>query len=92
MVSHADGTIIVYDKDREDPTGPVAKGSDLDSEASAEAMLNEWEPLEKMLVTPGMPGMNGSGGDKGPKGKTLNNPVSHWRVSRKAIQCESELL
>ena len=100
LVSHADGTIIVYDKEREDgtftpqdpsagvPASPVVSSPDngyMQGNASG-----EWNPLDNILVTmpPWHPvtvgSMNGGGG-KGEKDKVAKNPVSHWRVSRKGI-------
>lgn len=120
MVSHADGTLIIYDREREDslfvprdpganpilsaaaipnapngtvsntldpslnpnaPSHPGKSGSSLGSDAGE---AEEWRPLEEILVTPGPSG----GGVPAGKERVLKNPVSHWRVSRKSINCE----
>ncbi|KAF9074715.1 WD40-repeat-containing domain protein [Rhodocollybia butyracea] len=92
LASHADGTIVVYDRDREDgafvPTQPGL----------------EWDPRESIFVTipPWHPGTShdGEGGHSGAldislslsenttnksekSDKSIKNPVSHWRVSPK---------
>lgn len=97
MVSHKDGSIIVYDKEREDstfaPRNPAAasKTHDVDnpsnlaprtSEDAFSTESTEWDSRGEMLVTPGPSGLALPGGSKE---KILKNPVSHWRVSRKAI-------
>lgn len=86
-MSHADGTIIVYDKDREDgtftPQDPDTSPaySDSDSENSGAG----WNPRESMFVS--MPPWHPASGPgiKPEKDKAVKNPVSHWRVSRRAI-------
>lgn len=93
LVSHADGTIIVYDKEREDgaftPNDPNAPPSDvLDSLQPSTA--KEWNPLDRIFVTmppwhPVTVGANTLSGAKPEKEKTAKNPVSHWRVSKKVI-------
>ncbi|KAF8912006.1 WD40 repeat-like protein [Gymnopilus junonius] len=97
LVSHADGTIIVYDKDREDgsftpqdPSSPLADGINLMSPAN-DGSPQEWDPLDNILVTmpPWHPmtssanALNASG--KAEKEKTVKNPVSHWRISRQSV-------
>lgn len=105
MVSHADGSIIVYDKEREDsnftPRDPNAvlsnadPGYDNSSDSSkhrsgycVHARSTGDSPLLcDMVVTPG-PSDNLSGGSVlgvSTKDKALKNPISHWKVSRKAI-------
>ena len=99
LVSHADGTIIVYDKEREDgsftphdpslmPPTPV-EISTLPSSQDP-VPQGEWNPLDNIFVTmpPWHPvasgsGVNGAG--KLDKEKTAKNPVSHWRVSRRSV-------
>jgi len=98
LVSHADGTIIIYDKEREDgvfipqyPKPPMASpplesGSPSTSQDTSSA--TEWNPLDNMLVTapPWHPGTGGAGnGGKPDREKTAKNPVSHWRVSRRSL-------
>ncbi|KDQ07244.1 hypothetical protein BOTBODRAFT_149285 [Botryobasidium botryosum FD-172 SS1] len=72
LVSHADGTMIVYDIEREDGSsfkprdpGPSSTSGTADSNSgSAEgSALPGWNPLEEMLVTSGTGGgNNGEGG------------------------------
>ncbi|VDC06671.1 unnamed protein product [Peniophora sp. CBMAI 1063] len=84
LASHADGTIIVYDKDRDDGAfTPGAPRADGDAEG-------EWNPLDSMFVTmpPWHPvGAAASGGEgkKEKADKAPRNPVSHWKVSKRAI-------
>ncbi|KAF8319334.1 WD40 repeat-like protein [Clavulina sp. PMI_390] len=130
IVAHADGTIIVYDREREDctfvprdpgvnpislassipnaPNGmipnladpshnpnlgstaaPGGAGAALGSNGTPSSPTHssetfEWHPLEEMLVTPGPSGLVSTG-----KEKTLKNPISHWRLSRKPINAFS---
>lgn len=98
LVSHADGTIVVYDKEREDgvfaPQEPGAPSesnpaSPVEGTASGSSM-GEWDPLDSIFVTmpPWHPVAAGgviSSGGKQDKDKTAKNPVSHWKVSRKNI-------
>ncbi|KAJ7481231.1 catabolite repression protein creC [Mycena galericulata] len=67
LVAHADGTVIVYDKEREDGT--------------------EWDPIDSIFVTmPPWHPVSGAGvGTPGKVDKVAKNPVSHWRVSRRAV-------
>lgn len=97
LVSHADGTIIVYDKEREDgtftPQEPSSGGTTPFTPSTDNGYMQgntpgEWNPLDNIFVTmppwhPVTVGMNGGG--KGDKDKVAKNPVSHWRVSRKSI-------
>jgi len=95
LASYADGTMVVYDRDREDgpftprePHGPSAMPSPLPSPAGPRSngslggsnghLLQEarWDPLYDMFVT-----SNQVTGNE----KSLKNPVSHWRVSKKRI-------
>ena len=96
LVSHADGTIIVYDKERVDgaftphePGTSPPSTSPLDAISTTDSQ-GEWNPLDSIFVT--MPPwhpvtMSGSAplGAKPDKEKTAKNPVSHWRVSRRSI-------
>ncbi|KAH9852675.1 WD40 repeat-like protein [Lenzites betulinus] len=96
LVSHADGTIIVYDKEREDGAfTPQEPGSSsptvfpLDGMSSSSSQ-GEWNPLDSIFVTmpPWHPVTAGGPippGAKAEKEKTAKNPVSHWRVSRRSI-------
>ncbi|KAF8891256.1 catabolite repression protein creC [Infundibulicybe gibba] len=81
LVSHADGTIIVYDIERDDgtftPQDPV--GTPIDTEGSLSpnppSSNQDWDPMDNIFVT--MPPWHPE--------KTAKNPVSHWRVSRRSI-------
>ncbi|KAF9019384.1 WD40 repeat-like protein [Hymenopellis radicata] len=73
LVSHADGTIIVYDKERDDGT----------FKAEDPSSSKEWDPVDNIFVT--MPPWHPVSGLKTEKEKAVKNPVSHWRVSRKSI-------
>ncbi|KAF8349185.1 WD40-repeat-containing domain protein [Amanita rubescens] len=76
LVSHADGTIIAYDKERED-------GAFIPPPCDA----HQWDPTDSIVVT--MPSwhpvMSGNHSDKTEKEKVAKNPVSHWRVSHRKI-------
>ncbi|KAJ7583068.1 catabolite repression protein creC [Mycena floridula] len=84
LVSHADGTVIVYDKERSDgtfvPQDPVGATDSEDGTSQ-----KEWDPLENIFVT--MPPWHPVAGAPGKpdKDKAIKNPVSHWRVSRRSI-------
>lgn len=104
-MSHADGTIIVYDREREDGTftpqdptstafpaaAPSATGaSALPSSAGTSTPPGsgriEWNPLHNIFVTmPPWHPVIGGGNGKTEKDKTVKNPVSHWRVSRRSV-------
>ena len=102
LVSHADGTIIVYDKEREDgaftpqePGTSPPSSSPLDAMSTADSQ-GEWNPLDSIFVTmpPWHPVALGGSvplGAKPEKEKTAKNPVSHWRVSRRSIVGECHL-
>lgn len=91
-----DGTIIVYDKEREDgaftPQEPTSSSSNgttsLDSNGNPESSSpGEWNPLDSIFVTmpPWHPVTSVSGGGNREKEKVAKNPVSHWKVSKKSI-------
>ncbi|PFH54182.1 hypothetical protein AMATHDRAFT_465 [Amanita thiersii Skay4041] len=93
LVSHADGTIVAYDKEREDG---VFTAQDPDSSVHGESSLEdsashkEWDPTDNVVVTmpPWHPVMSVQAVQtpgKPDKDKTAKNPVSHWRVSRRSI-------
>jgi len=96
LVSHADGTIVVYDKEREDgafvpqePGVSMPSSSPYDG-ASSGPSQTEWDPLDSIFVTmppwhPVTAGGGISGGSRSDKDKTAKNPVSHWKVSRRSI-------
>ena len=100
-MSHADGTIVVYDKEREDgvftaqaPTASLASpprpstSDPTPSEGSSPA--GEWNPVDSIFVTiPPWHPVNAagaqSGGGKGDRDKATKNPVSHWKVSKRGV-------
>lgn len=100
IVAHADGTIIVWDKERDDGTftpsdpdvlpPPGPDGIPVDDVIRDAG--GEWNPLQSIFVSmpPWHPAnlaaaaLTGAGG-KSEKEKTAKNPVSHWRVARRAI-------
>ncbi|KAF5357826.1 hypothetical protein D9756_001386 [Leucocoprinus leucothites] len=99
LVSHADGTIVVYDKERDDgsfsPQDPNSGQSDINgtpiSEEAATQLQRDWDPTDNIFVTmpPWHPvttnGTNLNVPGKSDKEKVVKNPVSHWRISRKAV-------
>ncbi|TFY70270.1 hypothetical protein EVG20_g2740 [Dentipellis fragilis] len=104
LVSHADGSIIVYDKEREDgsftpqqPTPPPSTTGIPPSPSTPDASARqEWNHLDSIFVTmppwhpaQALSGAAGTGG-RGEKDKTAKNPVSHWKVSKRSILAEHE--
>jgi hypothetical protein len=101
LVSHADGTMMVYDKERDDgtftPQEPHAaipsSGTDNNgsSSSSQDAIAQrEWNPLDNIFVTmPPWHPVTSVGlsvpSGKPEKDKIVKNPVSHWRVSRRSV-------
>ncbi|CCM00002.1 uncharacterized protein FIBRA_02027 [Fibroporia radiculosa] len=96
LVSHANGTIVVYDKEREDgifvPQEPssVTYSSSSSNGAPSTSSPGEWDSLDSIFVTmppwhPVTAGGTFTGGGKSDKEKTAKNPVSHWKVSRRTI-------
>jgi hypothetical protein len=95
LASHADGTIVIYDKERDDgvfapqePVGRLLNVNGTPTLSSEEGTLQrEWDPTDTIFVTmpPWHPVMSGSGLGKADKEKAVKNPVSHWRVSRRGI-------
>ncbi|KAG2366041.1 WD40-repeat-containing domain protein [Suillus spraguei] len=90
LVSHADGTIIVYDKEREDGlfTASVPNGLTNTPHITINAhhvspISGEWDPLSTMFVTP--PPWHPEATGKGEKGVVAKNPVSHWRLCRRGV-------
>lgn len=93
LVSHADGTIVVYDKERgdgvftpQDPnTAPQPSLSDPSPSTSDSDPPASWDPHDNIFVTmpPWHPVASGTG--KPDKDKAVKNPVSHWRVSKRSI-------
>jgi hypothetical protein len=91
LAAHADGTIIVYDKERDDglfraqDPDAGAGTSDSDSDASGPG----WNARESLFVSmpPWHPGAGvGARPEKDKdKDKAVKNPVSHWRVARRAV-------
>ncbi|KAJ3786895.1 WD40 repeat-like protein [Lentinula aff. detonsa] len=79
LVSHADGTIVVYDRDREDgtfgPREPIGTGG---------IGGDDWDPTDSIFVTipPWHPAAHHGDLDVSDKSeKFIKNPVSHWRVA-----------
>ena len=99
LVSHADGTIVVYDKDREDgvftPQAPTASLASLTNDPAptspeASSSAGEWNPLDSIFVTiPPWHPVNSAGaqagGGRGDRDKAAKNPVSHWKVSKRGV-------
>ncbi|KAG6808504.1 hypothetical protein H0H92_003931 [Tricholoma furcatifolium] len=100
LVSHADGTIVVYDKERDDgtfvPQDPVGRSQDPTGASTSPSpsedgsFQREWDPTDSIFVTmpPWHPVTSGGGitsNGKPDKEKAVKNPVSHWRVSRRGI-------
>ncbi|OAX44596.1 WD40 repeat-like protein [Rhizopogon vinicolor AM-OR11-026] len=92
LVSHADGTIIVYDKEREDglftanvPIGLTNTIPHLNTNVNAPASPtgDGWDPLSSIFVTP--PPWHPEAAGRGEKGVVAKNPVSHWRLSRRSV-------
>ncbi|TFK76252.1 catabolite repression protein creC [Pluteus cervinus] len=95
LASHVDGTIIVYDNQREDgaftPQQPT--GSSLDptgTTPSEDSSNKEWDPFDNIFVTmppwhPVSSASNIGGAGRGEKEKAVKNPVSHWRLSKKSV-------
>ncbi|KAJ6618811.1 WD40-repeat-containing domain protein [Mycena sp. CBHHK59/15] len=83
LVAHADGTIIVYDKERDDGTFTPQ-----DPNVAPTDSPKEWDPIDSIFVTmpPWHPVSSGAGlTAPGKVEKVAKNPVSHWRVSRRAV-------
>ncbi|KAF8969786.1 WD40-repeat-containing domain protein [Flammula alnicola] len=98
LVSHADGTIIVYDKEREDgtftpqdPNTPSPNDANGSLSPNTEGTSQEWDPLDNIFVTmPPWHPVTATGGGistagKSDKEKAAKNPVSHWRLSRQSV-------
>ncbi|PPQ77504.1 hypothetical protein CVT25_011301 [Psilocybe cyanescens] len=98
LVSHADGTIIVYDKEREDgaftPQDPNLATNDMPSNymtSPTDGITQEWDPVDNIFVTmpPWHPVTSGGGAlnaaGKSDKEKAAKNPVSHWRLSKQSV-------
>ncbi|KAJ7074171.1 catabolite repression protein creC [Mycena amicta] len=89
LVAHADGTIIVYDKDREDgsftPQDPSRATTELLPDGQRTS--KEWDPIDSIFVTmpPWHPVSSGTGPVVSKVDKVPKNPVSHWRVSRRSV-------
>jgi hypothetical protein len=94
MTSHADGTIIMWNKDREDwsgfvprPSYPIRSGSgkenvDVDGEEGREKVGGaEGRDMDMVVTRP-------AAVDKKGVGTSKFNPVRHWRVSSKALAGE----
>lgn len=101
--SHADGTMITWDRDREDWSGFVPNAATNGVGVSSNGNGNHFGK-ENRLGSEGSlapvkreaPAGEGdivvtrpSGTDKKGVSTTKFNPVSHWAVSKKAVKCES---
>ncbi|KAF7778567.1 hypothetical protein Agabi119p4_2912 [Agaricus bisporus var. burnettii] len=94
LVSHADGTIVVYDKEREDgtfsPQEPTGASTSLDVNEDS-APQRDWDPTDNIFVTmpPWHPVTTGGAinvaGKPDKDAKVAKNPVSHWRIARKGV-------
>ncbi|KAI0818973.1 WD40-repeat-containing domain protein [Irpex lacteus] len=95
LVAHADGTMVLYDKEREDGTFTPKEPPTMELQTrvlngteSPSSQDGVWNPLDAIYVTmpPWHPAAIASPqpGSKD-KDKTPKNPVSHWRVSKKKI-------
>ncbi|KAG9226594.1 hypothetical protein CCMSSC00406_0006181 [Pleurotus cornucopiae] len=85
LVAHADGTIIIYDKERDDGSITPRNHAQASTDANGDAP-KPWNPLNEIFVT--MPPWHptaGIGSGKNDKDRAVKNPVSHWRVSNKSV-------
>ncbi|KAK0463809.1 WD40-repeat-containing domain protein [Desarmillaria tabescens] len=96
LVSHADGTIVVYDRERDDgtfkPQEPVVQsgssGSGSLPSSDDNTSQKDWDPIDNIFVTipPWHPVTGGAGlKNEREREKAVKNPVSHWKVSRKSV-------
>ena len=80
LASHADGTIIVYDTERED-------------DPNFQATSSTWDSLEEIKVTRPGSSVEDTGNEREREREMAfamsRNPVSHWRVASKSIVGES---
>ncbi|KAG2350131.1 WD40 repeat-like protein [Suillus weaverae] len=86
LVSHADGTIIVYDKEREDGLFTATIPNALTNAPHMHPttpVSDQWDPLSTMFVTP--PPWHPEAIGRGEKGVVAKNPVSHWRLCRRGV-------
>lgn len=90
LVSHADGTIIVYDKEREDglftasiPNGLTNTPHITINTHHPSPISDGWDPLSSIFVTP--PPWHPEATGRGEKGMVAKNPVSHWRLCRRGV-------
>lgn len=97
MTSHADGTIVLWNKDREDWSGFVPRPSNPSSnfvgKENWDNIEGGGEGKEKMRGAEGRDGdivvTRPAAVDKKGVGTSKFNPVRHWRVSTKALTGES---
>ncbi|TFK30213.1 WD40 repeat-like protein [Coprinopsis marcescibilis] len=93
LVSHADGTVVIYDKEREDgafaPHDPFAPPPEINGSNSEDGgSQKEWDPRDNIFVSmpPWHPGSSGGTlNGQNSKDKTAKNPVSHWRVCSRSV-------
>lgn len=95
LTSHADGCVLVWDKDREDTTAFVAPPPPPEdpsttsprakaTESPDGATLLPAHAMDMMVTRPNLPPVTENTKKRG-SAAVAANPVSHWRVSRKAV-------
>ncbi|KAF8511148.1 WD40-repeat-containing domain protein [Hysterangium stoloniferum] len=75
IVSYTDGSIVIYDKEREDGTFTPQSPRSTENLGDYGAP-GEWNPNEEMFVS--MPPWH-------PADKTGKNPISHWKLSTMSV-------
>ncbi|KAG7448140.1 WD40 repeat-like protein [Guyanagaster necrorhizus] len=96
LASHADGTIVVYDRERDDgtfkPQEPIAQsgssGSGSLPSSDDSTSQKDWDPMDNIFVTipPWHPVTGGAGlKNEREREKAVKNPVSHWKISKKSV-------
>lgn len=94
LVAHADGTVIAYDRDREDgpfvPQEPSQSSTTASSSTNGSGSLSnsshgEWNPLDSIFVS--LPPWHpvSVANSTGKSDRSAKNPVSHWRVSKRSV-------
>ncbi|KAG1761154.1 hypothetical protein EDD22DRAFT_986565 [Suillus occidentalis] len=90
LVSHANRTIIVYDKERDHGLFTASIPNGLTNTPHINVNVHHtspvsdgWDPLSTMFVTP--PPWHPEATGRGEKGVVAKNPVSHWRLCRRGV-------
>lgn len=86
MASHADGALVIYDRDREDAEFVTALGNvnaNAQQNGGVASPLTEGEDIMSMIGEQSNPAMHVLKTSTGPITKT--NPVAYFQVSRQAI-------